>query len=81
MKEKGERGNRDRALGKRRKVGGVWAKSPFFLLPIQNRGGAGAERRPVSGRGRRRSRPWRRRGIGLKWRGGQGGSIPVLTLR
>jgi hypothetical protein len=28
MKEKGERGNRDRALGKRRKVGGFGQKAP-----------------------------------------------------
>jgi hypothetical protein len=68
-------------VGKKRKVGGFGQKG--LLLPpspIQNRERGASSGGRSGGRGRRRSRPWWRSGSGSKWRGGRGGSIPVLTL-
>jgi hypothetical protein len=85
MKGKGERGNRDRGLSGKRKGGrGFLAKWPSSssLPRFRTEGGGGRDRAAagLGGRGRRRSRPWRRPGSGSKWRGGPGESIPRAHL-
>jgi hypothetical protein len=55
-------------LVEKKKGQGFLGKKPFFFLPLESeqREGGGTERRPARGRGRRRYRPWRWPGNGLK---------------
>jgi hypothetical protein len=81
--------NRDReVLEIKRKARGLWAKTPFFFPPIQNRGRA---RVASASGGRRRPGGQRRTGIGEPWgsaaagdrgkqRGGSMGSQPCAHL-
>jgi hypothetical protein len=77
MKGKIERGNRDRGFGEKEKRQGVLGKMPFFLPPIQNRGGRQGRPRPTAGGG---VRGRRRQVIEGKRRGDRGDFDPVLTL-